>query len=328
MPSGHLTAQEREVIGQMRYAGHGPVAIAEKLGRSQSTISRELSRNRLANGMYSALEAGRMAGRRRRERPRTRKIDRPDINEAVRNGLAQRWSPEQIAGRLRRDQKSDPQRCVSRETIYRWLRSSFESATHFRSFLREKGRPRKRRNCAEKRGQIRHRVSIEQRPAEVETRRRFGDWESDTMAGAGQQGHLVTHVERRSGYLLAARMNTRQSAMLVRTSRRVFAEIPAELRLTMTVDNGKEFALHEKLARHLGLTVYFAHPYSSWERGTNENTNGLLRQYYPKGTRFLEVSHHELARVVAQINNRPRKRLNYLSPAEVLAIPRPVAFET
>lgn len=328
MPSGHLTAQEREVIGQMRYAGHGPTKIAETLGRNKGTISRELSRNRLANGVYSALEAGRMAEQRRRERPRTRKIDRPDINEVVRNGLAQRWSPEQIAGRLRRDQEAHPERCVSRETIYRWLRSDFESAPHFRSFLREKGRPRKRRNCAEKRGQIRDRISIEQRPPEVETRGRFGDWESDTMAGAGQQGHLVTHVERKSGYLLAARMNTRQSAMLVRTSRRVFAEIPAELRLTMTVDNGKEFALHEELTRHLGLAVDFAHPYSSWERGTNENTNGLLRQYYPKGTRFSDISHHELARVVAQINNRPRKRLDYQTPAEVLAIARSVAFET
>lgn len=327
MPSGHLTAEEREVIGQMRYSGHGPTAIAAALGRHKSSISRELRRNR-SGGTYSALEAQRLAEQRRRERPRQRKIDRPEINEAVRGGLAQRWSPEQIAGRLRREQPAHPERRVSHQTIYRWLRSDSALAPHFRSFLREGGRRRKRRGRADGRGQIRRRTSIEQRPPEVEARSRYGDWESDTMAGGGQRGHLVTHVERKSGYLLAARMNTRQAATLVRASRRLFADIPPELRLTMTVDNGKEFAAHETLARHLGLAVYFAHPYSSWERGTNENTNGLLRQYFPKRTPFLDVSHRELAYVTAQLNNRPRKRLDYQTPAEVLAKARPVAFQT
>jgi transposase, IS30 family len=327
MPSGHLTPQEREVIGRMRYSGHGPTAIADALGRSKSTISRELRRNR-SGGTYSALEAQRLAERRRRERPRSRKIDRPEINEAVRSGLAELWSPEQIAGRMRRAQPNNPGRQVSHETIYRWLRSDFEWAPHFRSFLREGGRRRKRRGRADGRGQIRDRISIEVRPPAVAARSRYGDWESDTMAGGGQRGHLVTHVERKSGYLLAARMNTRHAATLVRASRRLFADVPPELRLTMTVDNGKEFAAHERLTRHLGMPVYFAHPYSSWERGTNENTNGLLRQYFPKGTRFLDVSHRELAYVTAQLNNRPRKRLDYQTPAEVLAKARPVALQT
>lgn len=327
MPSGHLTAEEREVIGQMRYSGHGPTAIAAALGRHKSSISRELHRNR-SQGTYSALEAQRLAEQRRRDRPRQRKIDRPEINDAVRSGLAQHWSPEQIAGRMRRDRPADPQARVSHETIYRWLRSDSPLAPHFRGFLREGGRRRKRHGRADGRGQIRRRTSIEARPPEVAARSRYGDWESDTMAGGGRQGHLVTHVERKSGYLLAARMNTRQAATLVRASRRVFAAIPPEFRLTMTVDNGKEFAAHEKLTRHLGMPVYFAHPYSSWERGTNENTNGLLRQYFPKGTRFLGVSHHQLAYVTAQLNNRPRKRLDYQTPAEVLAKARPVALQT
>ena len=138
------------------------------------------------------------------------------------------------------------------------------------------------------------------------------------MMGTRRGGCLTTHVERKSGYLLAARMNDRKATTLNRATQRLFATIAPELRRTLTLDNGKEFARHEALARHLGMAVYFAHPYSSWERGTNENTNGLLRQFFPKGTDFRCISHPELARVVQMLNNRPRKRLDYRTPAEVL----------
>lgn len=327
MSYGHLTVQEREVISQMRYSGQGPTAIGRALGRDKGTISRELRRNS-RSGRYSALEAQRQADRRRRARPLRRKLDDPDVNAAVRRGLAQRWSPEQIAGRLPLEHPDRPALRVSRQTIYRWLRSDFKHAAHFRAFLREGGRRRKRRNAADGRGQIPRRTSIEQRPADVAARHRCGDWEGDTMEGAAKSGHLVTHVDRRSGYLLTARMNDKRAVTLNRVTRRIFADIPPELRHTLTVDNGKEFARHEALARHLGLDVYFAHAYSSWERGTNENTNGLLRQYFPKGTDFLTISHHELAYVTQQLNHRPRKRLDYQTPAEVFEKAVRVALQT
>lgn len=326
MPDGHLTAQEREVISQMRYSGAGPTAIAEALGRDKSTVSRELRRNG-AGGKYAALEAQRRSEQRRRERPLVRKLDRPEVQEDVRRGLAQRWSPEQIAGRLKVEQPERPERRVSHQTIYRWLHSDFEHAGHFRAFLRQGGR-RRRRQGGDGRGRIPGRTCISQRPPEVATRGRLGDWEGDAVLGSARGGGFATHVERRSGYLLAAKMNDLRATTLNRATRRLFARVPAELRRTLTVDNGKEFARHEALARQTGLAVYFAHPYSAWERGTNENTNGLLRQFFPKKTDFRHVSHPELAHVVRMLNNRPRKRLDYLTPDEVLQNASPVALQT
>ena len=168
------------------------------------------------------------------------------------------------------------------------------------------------------RGRIRNRVSIEQRPAKVDSRRRFGDWEGDTVHGAGHSGMIMTCVERKSGFLITSKMKDGTSARLNAAKERAFRIIPPKLRQTLTVDNGKEFAGHEQLSERLQLPIYFAHAYSSNERATNENTNGLLRQYFPKKTDFRDISHHALAHVTNRLNNRPRKRLNYLTPLEVL----------
>ena len=314
MPYCQLTIEEREVISQMHYSSAGPSAIGRRLGRSASTISRELKRNSDADS-YRAVPAQERASRRRREREIPRKMDNPSISEAVRTGLAQEWSPEQIAGRMRRDHPSEPSLRVSYQTIYRWLETC-EYRDHFRSFLRH-GRYRKRRRV-DGRGRIRNRVSIEQRPVEVDSRSRFGDWEGDTVHGAGHSGMIMTCVERKSGYLVTAKMKDGTSARLNSAKQRVFRSIPPALRLTLTVDNGKEFAAHEQLSGRLQMPVYFAHAYSSNERATNENTNGLLRQYFPKKTDFRDVSHHALAHVTERLNNRPRKRLNYLTPIEAL----------
>lgn len=314
MPYHQLTLEEREVISQLRFSGAGPTAIARRLKRSPSTISRELRRNSDLQG-YRALAAEEQTQRRRRERSVRRKMDDAFINELVRNGLASKWSPEQIAGRLKRDHPRKRERWVSHQTIYRWLETC-ENREHFRSLLRH-GRYRKRRGM-DGRGRIINRMSIEERPAKVDSRRRFGDWEGDTVHGAGHSGMIMTCVERKSGFLITAKMKDGTSSRLNAAKERAFRSIPSELRQTLTVDNGKEFAGHEQLSERLQMAIYFAHAYSSNERATNENTNGLLRQYFPKKTDFRDISHHALAHVTDQLNNRPRKRLNYLTPLETL----------
>jgi len=319
----HLSVQEREVILQRRAEARSPEQIAEELGRAPSTIRRELARNGDPNG-YSAVAAQARYETRRRDRPRWRKMENPVISAYVRQRLTHYWSPDQIAGRVRVDFPADSRRQISHETIYTWIEAD-EYRDHWRSFLRREG---KRRRCEENRGRLPAVVSIEGRPKVVNERKRYGDWEGDTVVGRAHRGGLLTTVERKSGYACVAKVLNLRAATINRAARRKLGALPAELRRTMTFDNGKEFANHQSLARHLGLRVFFAKPYKAWQRGTNENTNGLLRQFFPKGTDFAEVSHHEVACVETLLNERPRKRLGYKTPSEVLAEQCPRAFET
>jgi len=317
-----LTMEEREVISQMRYAGESRATIARRLGRHKSTIGRELTRNVGGDG-YSAVTAQKKAVERRRGRPLQRKMDRPEVSEAVRRGLARSWSPDQVAGRLRREGRGDRSHCVSHQTIYDWIKRD-EHREHWEGFLRRAGR---RRPKHDRRGKLKGTVSVADRPKAVDERRRFGDWEGDTVVGARRRGALVTHVERKSGFLLTAKLPEKKAHAVTRATRRLFAPLPPGLRRTLTLDNGKEFARHEAMARQNNLRVYFADPYAAWQRGANENTNGLLRQYFPKGTDFTRVSHQELRRVADEVNDRPRKRLGYQTPREVLQRHFRVAFE-
>lgn len=212
---------------------------------------------------------------------------------------------------------------MSRQTIYDWIKRD-EHREHWEGFLRRGGR---RRPKHDRRGKLARTVSVANRPNVVNERRRFGDWEGDTVVGVKRGGALVTHVERKSGYLLAAKLPEKKSGRVTRATRRLFAKLPAPLRRTLTLDNGKEFAGHEAMARQNSLKVYFADAYAAWQRGTNENTNGLLRQYFPKGTDFTQVSHQELGRVTGEVNDRPRRRLGYQTPREVLKRHFGVAFE-
>lgn len=318
----HLSVQEREVILQ-RKAEWSVEQIAGALGRAPSTIRRELARNSGPGG-YSAVAAQARYEARRRDRPRWRKMENPVISAYVRQRLTHYWSPDQIAGRVRVDFPADSRRQISHETIYRWIESD-EYRDHWRSFLRREG---KRRRREENRGRLPAVVSIEGRPKVVNERKRYGDWEGDTVVGHAHRGGLLTTVERKSGYACVAKVLNLRAATINRAARRKLGALPAELRRTMTFDNGKEFADHQSLARQLGLRVFFAKPYKAWQRGTNENTNGLLRQFFPKGTDFAEVSHHEVAGVETLLNERPRKRLGYKTPSEVLAEHCPRAFET
>ena len=207
---------------------------------------------------------------------------------------------------------------VSHTTIYRWIWSDPQRSEQFRPFLRVAWKKRRKPyGKPSKRGQIPGRVSIEQRPAAAEERSRLGDWEADTMVGMARRGYLATCVDRASRYLVARKMDRCTSKAINEKLHEAMRRLPAEKRKTVTTDNGREFAGHRKLARLLGVSVYFAHPYSAWERGTCENTNGLLRQYVPKGTDFLQLTDWQVESYVRALNNRPRKCLNYRTPAEV-----------
>ena len=313
--ASHLTLEEREVIAHMHRAGKMQSQIADRLGRDKSTISRELRRNRSRNG-YWAVAAQRKAERRRSERPWTAKMQRPEVRRYVSERLRWRWSPDQIAGRSRSDFPDDRRRQVSPPTIYAWIRAEQARGKQWQRYLRRLGR--KRREW-EKRGRLPTTVSIEGRPAVVDRRTRFGDWEGDTIVGANRRGGAVTLVERKSGYLLLGKVPNLQAATVRQAAAKRYATTPAALRKTLTLDNGKEFAEHEQLQVEAALKIYFAKPYSAWQRGTNENTNGLVRQFFPKGTDLANTPEHQFTKVQQLLNDRPRKRLGYRTPNEVLA---------
>jgi IS30 family transposase len=237
-------------------------------------------------------------------------LDDPDVRTYVTDKLDAAWSPDQIAGRVRRDFPRQRRRWLSRQTIYDWIH---RRAPHWTAKLRRGGK------LPEKRGRLTDCVRIDGRPEVINRRRRYGDWEGDTMVGKGRRSALVTLVERKSGYTRLGRADDLTAASTRRVTTRRLRELPAALRRNITFDNGKEFAQHSRIARQLELQIYFATPYRSWQRGTNENTNGLLRQYFPKRTNFTQISHREVARVERQLNERPRQRLGYRTPAEVIA---------
>lgn len=250
MSYAHFTIQQREIIAQWHFAGKSNAQIARELGCHRSSVHRELKRNSW-HGKYQAQAAHHRAGRRRVDRPWTRKMDRPEVQECVRRRLVEGWSPEEIVGRQRLQEGALAAPFVSHHTIYRWLRTGSETALHFRQFLREGGRRRRRRKTD--RCVVKDRVSIDQRPPEVATRTRSGDWEGDTVEGGGKRGYLFTAVDRASGYLVMAKLPNKTAAQTVSASRRAFRQVPASLRKTLTLDNGTEFASHKKISRHLGL---------------------------------------------------------------------------
>jgi len=313
--AGHLTLEEREVIAHMHRAGKTQTRIGQRLGRSRSTISRELRRNRSRNG-YWAVAAQRKAERRRRERPWVAKMQRPDARRYVVERLRWRWSPDEIAARSHSEFPHDPRRQLSAPTIYAWIRAEQARGKHWQRYLRRLGRKRPER---EKRGRLPASVSIEGRPAAVDRRSRYGDWEGDTIAGANRRGGAISLVERKSGYLLLGKVPNLQAATVRQAAARHYATTPPSLRKTLTLDNGKEFAEHAQLAEDAELKIYFAKPYSAWQRGTNENTNGLIRDFFPKGTDLANTPEHRFTKVQQLLNDRPRKRLRYRTPNEVLA---------
>ena len=311
----HLNIDERESILKMLSEQKNMTDIAELLGRNKGTISRELSRNLSSTGEYKPHLAQRYYSKRRDASKQPYRLEQDGkLRRYVRKKLKRYWSPEQIAGRLKRDCEIN----VSPVTIYRWIIRDKAEGGRLYKYLRQSNRKRRKHyGSCEKRGQIPDRRRIDQRPNVVNERKRIGDWESDTVVGKGRASYIASHVERKSRYTVIAKMKDKSAKSMNTATRRAFRNIPTEKLKTMTFDNGKEFAGFKELEKSLSMRSYFAHAYSSWERGTNENTNGLLRQFFPKGTDFHQVSQWLLDKVEKLLNNRPRKCLNYRTPAEV-----------
>jgi IS30 family transposase len=310
----HLKPEEREIIARMRSAGKKQAEIARHLGRAASTIARELRRNRSPNG-YWAVAAQKLAEARRRERPRILKLQRPDVRQYVKRRLRLRWSPDTIAGRSHDDFPQDRARQVSHQTIYAWIGSEAAAGRNWRRYLPS---ARWRRKDVENRGRLPACTSIEGRPAIVDRRSRYGDWEGDTVRGGSHHGGLVSLVDRKSGYLLVGKSASLRATMVRSVMAALYRQTPSTLRKTLTLDNGKEFAEHQQLAVEAGLKIYFAKPYCAWQRGTNENTNRLIRQFFPKGTDLARIPERQILKVQDLLNSRPRKRLGYRTPLEIL----------
>ncbi len=304
----HLTMEERDRIAQLKHQGASQKEIAQALQRSPSTICRELQRNASGNE-YLAAQAQHRATSRRRERPLVRKMDDSEIRAMVRRGLTQYWSPEQIAGRLRLE-AADQRRMVSARTIYNWI-SRNRARDRWRSFLRRRGKRGDRSGRPARIG-----APIKERPEVIETRSRLGDFEGDTVLGPGPGG-LATLVDRKSRYTIMAKIQSKYADHVQQKIRRRLKQLDTDRRYSVTFDNGTEFAHCHRLRKHPGVELYLSEPGKPHQRGTNENTNGLIRQFYPKGTHFRHVTHQHVHRVQNLLNNRPRACLGYRTPNEV-----------
>jgi len=311
-PYVQLTCEERYQIWALRKAGKSTKTIAEDLGRHPSTLYRELNRNRGKRG-YRPKQAQQLSEKRNREGRKAFKFT-AGLRVVVEAKLRLKWSPEQIGGWLRKHRQGD----ISHERIYQYVledkRNGGDLYTHLRWARRKR---RKRCPGPERRGQIRNRVGIEKRPRIVDQKRRRGDWEGDTVIGKGHHGALVTLVERKSKYTLIRQVERRTAEAVSAAIIAMVAEFKDVFK-TLTLDNGKEFAAHETISKKLQADVYFARPYHSWERGLNENTNGLIRQFFPKQTDFRTTTNAQVAKVQELLNHRPRKTIGWLTPHEVL----------
>jgi len=305
-----LTSGQRYQISTLKKIGYGPTEIAKELEVHKSTISRELSRNTGERG-YRPKQANEKALERRANATPGKRIS-AETWEAVEEKLRQDWSPEQISGWLEKRQELR----ISPEWIYQHILADQQTGGELYTHLRQHGKRRKRYGKYDRRGKLPNRVSIEERPQLVEQRDRLGDWEVDTLVGKGHRGALVSLVERKSRYTLLQPV-THRLANLVADATISLLHPFADFVHTITGDNGKEFAEHVRIAETLKANFYFAHPYSAWERGTNENTNGLVRLYFPKKTDFSKLALSETKLAVDKLNHRPRKCLDFKSPFEV-----------
>lgn len=321
----HLTADERFCIAHMHSAKYPIRKIARRINRSPSTISRELIRNKGTHSPYWYDWAQSYANARKQlPRSQKRKSHQP-LYDLVMHHIQQGLSPELISGRLKREYRSHLMR-VSHETIYRWIAvDAMLGGEVYQSLVRQHKKRRKQR-LSLRRCLFEGRISISRRPKIVADKTRFGDWESDSMEGAKSKGGLATHVERKSRYLVAGKLDNKRSDTFMAVSSRLFEQINPRLIKTFTVDNGSEFAYFKTLEKATNSHVYFADPYAPWQRGLNENTNGLLRRYFPKGCNFHEISHDKIHEVVDRLNHRPRKCLNFRTPYEVLFKTKTVAL--
>jgi len=304
-----LTQEQRYQIYALLKMEHSQTEIAIALGVHKSTISREVCRNRGKRG-YRPKQAHHFSLNRRRNKV-TKRIS-AETWARIDEKLQQEWSPEQVSDWLKKNTDAE----VSHEWIYQHIYMDKRSGGDLYKHLRCQKKRRKRTGDYDRRGKIPNQVSIEDRPKIVDQRERIGDWEGDTIIGAGRQGAIVTLVERKSRFTLLKQVANRTAAVVENAILDLLKPYQAATH-TITFDNGKEFTNHQSIAQKLQSEVYFAHPYASWERGTNENTNGLIRQYFPKGSDFSSITDDQISFVKERLNDRPRKCLDFQTPSMV-----------
>jgi IS30 family transposase len=303
-----LTREQRYQIYVLLKAGLNQTEIAYFIKVHKSTVSRELRRNRGLKG-YRPKQAHQFAfNRRKRARYRIEASTWILIEELIR----QDWSPEQVSDWLRENYNLQ----ISHEWIYQYILTDKHAGGNLHRHLRCQKKRKKRYGSYDRRGKLKNRVSIDKRPAIVDTRQRLGDWEVDTIIGKGHRHAIVSLTERRSRLALLRKVERKTAQAVANAVIELLKSLPVQTH-TITADNGREFADHERIARDLRADVYFAHPYSSWERATNENTNGLIRQYFPKKRNFATITEQEIEFVMERLNNRPRKCLGFKSPNQV-----------
>jgi IS30 family transposase len=316
-----LSIEERIEIGMRVCAGETDAEIARGLGRHRSTIGRELLRCGKRRDRYAPFAAERRA-RRLACRPKPTKLSRSSrLLAAVEAGLSQQWSPEQISAKLRVDHPVDQEMRISPETIYQslFVQSRGELRRQLTAELRTGRKSRKPQGMVQHRGHIPGMVNVSERPAEIEDRAVPGHWEGDLILGARQQSAVVTLVERQTRFVTLARIVDRSTEQVTDALKRRVVQLPAHLARSLTWDQGTEMSAHQRFTTDTGIDVYFCDPQSPWQRGSNENTNGLLRQYLPKGTDLSVYDQAALDRISDSLNGRPRKTLGWATPAEKMA---------
>lgn len=312
MSYNQLTEGERYQIQSYLKAGYTQKEIAKELDRSPSTICRELSRNRGLRG-YRPKQAHQLATQRRLHAEKAIKVTE-EIAGWVETLIRQELSPAQAAAYIAKEHGVS----LHHETIYQMILVDKANGGDLYTHLRIMSKPyRKRYGSYDNRGRIRNRKSIDERPAVVDKKSRLGDWEGDTIIGKARKGALLTMVDRKSLFVVIGRLEGKNAPALADELIASFSVLKPPL-TTITFDNGLEFADHERISSELGVDIYFAHPYSSWERGANENTNGLIRQYFPKGMDLTTVTDEDIQFVMNRLNNRPRETLGWKTPNEVL----------
>jgi len=320
-----LSSAEREEVSRGLARGETLSAIARCLGRAPSTVSREINHNSGKSG-YRAFSAGRraIASSSSRRRGKSRLAHEDYLRRYVIEKLRKRWSPREIVKRMREEYPMDMTMRISHEAVYRYIyvlpRGSLKQSL-IKALRQERTyrRKQKRGKVEETRGKIADMLSIEERPAEVADRTIPGHWEGDLIMGKYKRTALGTLVERTTRYTILVPLGKNKDAVSVRQAyTKILGTLPKEIAKTLTYDQGKEMSEHKQFTIDTGIQVYFAHPGSPWERGTNENTNGLIRQYFPKGTEFDKVSTREITRVQRELNDRPRAVLQYKKPDEVI----------
>lgn len=314
----HFTSEQRNELSAFLRARVKKKDIAKYLKKHRSSIWRERRRNGSENGKYYARKAKRLTKERRiNANSRFRKLENSAwLKRHVVRELKRYWSPEQIAGRLKRRYATDKDKWIGKDSIYRFVYAKRKDLLKYLRCQKGKYRRRYGTRIREKQREALKKRRIDSRPEIVDKRERIGDWEGDTILGK-DKNHILTHTERKSGLILADKLS---SATAEETSAKTitrFKKIAKIKKQTMTYDNGSTFSNHEFTEREIGFCIYFARAYHSWERGCNENANGLLRQFFPKKTPFGPITQAEIEKAVRLLNSRPRKRLNYLTPNEV-----------